>query len=206
MFMYKYLQDVLTILCFTFQLRDLFSAHTPLVRYPFYTPLFSPHNSETHCTLFLQWNALPYIGKFDGQAAFGIYGLAATCGHNNTNQTLQPVALNINTTHTPYNAATAALRLRPVYGCSQAMVMVNLQFRPIYSCGQSTVTANLQLRSIYGYGQSAVAANLQLRPIYGYGQSTVAATLFCYYSILGGLQNGAQSLTYPGCLQTSCDV
>ena len=111
----------------------------------------------------LQWNALPYIGKFDSQAAFGNNGLAATCGHNNTNQTLQPVALNINTAHTMYNAATAALRLQPIYGYSQSMVV-----------------ANLQLRSIYGYGQSTVTVNLQLRPIYGYGQSTVAATLFCY--------------------------
>ena len=65
MFMYKYLQDVLTTLCFTCQLRDLFSAHTPLVRNPLYTPV--------------QCNALPYIGKF------GIYGLAAPCRHN-TNQ------------------------------------------------------------------------------------------------------------------------
>ena len=91
----------------------------------------------------LQWNALPYIGKFDGQAAFEIYSLAATCGHNNTNHTLQPVALNINATHTPYNAATATLRLRPIYGY-----------------GQSTVTDNLRLRPIYGYGQSTVAATL----------------------------------------------
>ena len=84
--------------------------------------------SETHCTLFCshfssqkpivhsspQWNVLPYTGKFDSQAAFGIYGLAATFGHN-THQTLQPVVLNINTEHTPSNAATAALQLWPFY-------------------------------------------------------------------------------------------
>ena len=118
MFIYKYLQGVLTTLCFTFQIRDLFSAHTPLVRYPFYTTplcsnfssqkpivhsiltsqvknptytLFSLLKSETQCTLYpLHWNALPYISKFDGQTAFGIYGLAATYGHNNTTQALQP--------------------------------------------------------------------------------------------------------------------
>ena len=86
----------------------------------------------------LQWNALLYIGKFDSQAAFGIYGLATTCGHNNTNQTLQPVCLNINTAHTLYNAAMAALRLRLIYGCGQSMVTVNLRLRPICGCGQST--------------------------------------------------------------------
>ena len=183
MFMYKYLQDVLTILCFTFQLRDLFSAHTPLVRYPFYTPLFSPHNSETHCTHVLQWNALPYIGKFDGRAAFGIYGLAATCRHNNTNQTLQPVALNINTTHTPYNTTTAALRLRPIYGYGQSTVMANLRLRPIYSYGQSTVMVNLRLRPICGCGQSTVTANICLRPIYGCGHSILLLRPLCPYTI-----------------------
>ena len=158
------------------------SVLTSQVRNPLYTP---------------QWNALPYIGEFDGQAALGIYGLAATCGHNNTNQTLQPVALNINTAHTPYNVATAALQLRPVYGYGQSMVAANLRLRPLYGCGQSTVTANLWLWPLYGCGQSTVTANLRLRPIYGYsqftitailrlwpiygyGQSMVAATLFCY--------------------------
>ena len=57
--------------------------------------------SDTYSVLSVQWNALRYIGKFDGKAAFGIYGLAATCEHNNTTQTLQPVALNINMAHTP---------------------------------------------------------------------------------------------------------
>ena len=143
-------------------------------------PILCSHSSDTHSTLLcsllttqktiahssLQWNALPYMGKFDGQTAFGIYGLAATCGHNNTNKTLQPVALNINTAHTPYNAATAALRLQPIYGY-----------------GQSTVTVDLRLQPIYGYGQSTVTVNLQLRPVYGCGQSTVAVTLFCYYGL-----------------------
>ena len=46
MFIYKYLQDVLVTLCFTFQLRDLFSAHTPLVSYPFYTTLLCSNFSS----------------------------------------------------------------------------------------------------------------------------------------------------------------
>ena len=125
---------------------------------------FSSQKPIVHSSL--QWNALPYIGKFDSQVAFGIYGLAATCGHNNTNHTLQPVALNINTAPTRYNAATAALRLRLIYGYGQSMVMVNLWLRLLYCCGQYTVTANLRLR-----------------PIYGCGQSTVAATLSCYYGL-----------------------
>ena len=130
MFMYKYLQNVLTTLCFTFQLRDLFSAHTPLVRYPFLVTLLCSHfSSQKHIVHFsLQWNALPYIGKFACQATLGIYGLAATCGHNNI---------------------TAALRLRPIYGYGQSMVMVYLQLQPIYGYGQSTVAVNLRLRPLY---------------------------------------------------------
>ena len=127
---------------------------------------FSSQKPIVHSSL--QWNALRYTGKFDGQAAFGIYGLVATCGHNNTNQTLQPVALNINTAHTRYNVATAALQLQPVYGYCQSMVAANLQ-----------VVANLLLRPIYGYGQSMVMANLRLRPIYGYSQSILLLWHLC---------------------------
>ena len=157
------------------------SVLTSQVRNPLYTP---------------QWNALPYIGKFDGQAALGIYGLAATCGRNNTNQTLQPVALNINIAHTPYNVATAALRLQPVYGYCQSTVAANLQvaatlrLRPIYGYSQSTVAATLLLRPIYGYSKSTFAANLWLQPVYDYGHSTVVANLRlwpiygCSHSIL----------------------
>ena len=54
-----------------------------------------------------------------------------------------PVALNINTTHTPYNVATAALRLQPVYSYGQSTVTVSLRLRPIYGYGQSTVVATL---------------------------------------------------------------
>ena len=77
-----------------------------------------------------------------------------------------PVALNINTTHTPSNAATAALRLRSIYSYGQSTVAASLWLRPLYGCGQSTVTVNLRLRPIYGYGQYTVTANLRLRPPY----------------------------------------
>ena len=118
----------------------------------FFCSHFSSQKPIVHCSL--QWNALPYVGKFDGQAAFGIYSLAATCRHNNTNQTLQPVALNRNTTHTLYNAAMSALRLWPVYGYGQSTVVANLQLQPMYGSGQSKVTAKLWLRSIYGCSHS----------------------------------------------------
>ena len=129
------------------------SVLTSQVRNPLYTQ-FSLLKSETQCTLHmytlcshfsskkpivhyctlhaLHWNALPYIGKFDGQAAFGIYGLAATYGHKNITQALQPCCFEHK-----YNTYT----IQCGYGCS-------------------TVTANLQLWSIYGYGQSTVAATL----------------------------------------------
>ena len=124
----------------------------------------------------LSWNTLPYIGKFDGQTAFGVYGLAAT--YTIPTKLYNPVA-----THTPYNAATADLRLRPVYGCGHSTVAANLRLRPIYGYGQSTVSVNLRLQPLYGCSQSTVTANIRLRPIYGYGQSTVVATLFCYYGL-----------------------
>ena len=88
--------------------------------------MFSLLKSQTHCTLCaLHWNALPYIGKFDGQAAFGIYGLAATYGYG-------------------CSTVTVNLRLRPLYGCGQSMVMANLRLQPIYGYGQSTVAVNLR--------------------------------------------------------------
>ena len=91
---------------------------------------FSSQKSIVHSSL--QWNALPYIGKFDGQATIGIYGLDATCGHNNTNQTLQPVDFEHKySTHT----------VQCGYDCSA--VMANLRLRSIYGYGQSTVTATL---------------------------------------------------------------
>ena len=106
-----------------------------------------------------------------------------------------PVALNINMAHTPYNVTTTALRLQPIYVYSQSTVMANLQLQPICGCGQSTVAANLQLRPIYGVrpihscsrsmiaanlrctANPTVAANLWLRPICSYGQSTVVANI-----------------------------
>ena len=118
-------------------------------------PILCSHFSSLipilHSMYTLYWNALPYIGKFDGQTAFGIYGLAANYGHNNTNQALQPCC---NTHHT--------MRLRLIYGYGQSMVTVNLRLRPIYGYGQYTVTANIQLRPIYGCGHSI----LLLRPLY----------------------------------------
>ena len=74
-----------------------------------------------------------------------------------------PVALNINTAHTPYNADTVNLRLRPIYGY-----------------GQSMVRANLWLRSIYGYGQSAVTTNLWLRPLYFVTTASLSITVLLY--------------------------
>ena len=169
--------------------------HVSQVRNPFCFVLFSSQKPIVHRSV--QWNALPYIGKFDSQAAFGIYGLAATCRQNNTNQTLQPVALNINTAHTAANlrlrlrliyscgqsTVTANLWLRPIwlwliYGYGQSTVMANLWLRPIYGCSQFTVTANLWLRPIYGCGQSTVVVDLPLQSIYGYGQSTVEVNLW----------------------------
>ena len=145
--MYIYSQDVLTTLCF--------SSQKPIVHPSVLT-------SQVRNQLYpLQWNALPYIGKFDSQAAFGIFGLAATCRHNNTNQTLQPVALNINTAHTH---------------CA-------MQLRMLFCYGQSAFAANLRLRPLYGCGQSTVTANLWLQPIYSCSQSMVVATVFCYYGL-----------------------
>ena len=158
------------------------------------------HISETHSVLLcshfssqkpiahysLEWNALPYIGKFDGQAAFGIYGLAATCGHNNTNQALQPCCFehkyNTHTIQCAYGCSTvtASLQLRPSYGCSQSTVTVNLWLRSIYGYGQSTVMANLRLRPIYSYGQSMVTANLQLRPLYFVTTASLPITVLLY--------------------------
>ena len=138
----NYLLIIFLYTCLCTNIYRMFSQHyVSQVRNPFCSVLFSTQKPIVHCSL--KWNAVPYIGKFDGQAAFGIYSLAATCGHNNTNQTLQPVALNINTAHTSYNAATAALPLWPVYGYGQSTVTANLQLQLIHGCGQSTVTAKL---------------------------------------------------------------
>ena len=79
-----------------------------------------------------------------------------------TDTTIPTKLYNPVATHTPYTAATADLRLRPVYGYGQSTVAATLRLRPIYSYGQSTVTANLRLRSIYGCGHSI----LLLRPLY----------------------------------------
>ena len=137
-------------------------------------PILCSHSSSQipilHSMYPLSWNTLPYIGKFDGQTAFGVYGLAAT--YTIPTKLYNPVA-----THTPYNAATADLRLRPVYGYGQSTVAATLRLRPIYGYGQYMATANLRFRSIYGCGHSTVAANLRLRTIYGYGQSTVTVNL-----------------------------
>ena len=136
--------------------------------------------SETHSVLSVLWNALPYIGKFDGQARLGTYGLTATCGHNNTTQALQPCCFEHKYgTHTLYNVPMAALRLRPIYSCGQSTVAVNLRLRPIYSYGQSTVAVNVWLWPIYGYRQSMVAANLRLQPIYGCGHSILLLWPLC---------------------------
>ena len=133
MFMYKYLQH--------------YVSH---FRNPFCSPLFSLLKSKTHCTLnALHWNPLPYIGKFDGQATFGIYGLAATYGHNNITQALQ-------------------------YSCFEHKYNThNIQ------CGYCCSTANLWLQPIYGYDHSAVTANLWLRTIYGYGHSILLLRPLC---------------------------
>ena len=93
-----------------------------------------------------------------------------------------PVALNINMTHTPYNMATAALRLQPVYSYGCSTVAVNLRLRPIYGYGQSTVTANPRFRPIHGSGQSTVVANLQLQPLYFVTMASlpITATVLLY--------------------------
>ena len=123
----NYLLIILLYTCLCTNIYKMFSQHyVSQVRNPFCSLLFSLSSQKpiVHCSL--QWNALPYLtARFDGQAA--------TCGHNNTNQTLQPVALNINTAHTPYTSATAALWLRPIYSCGQSTVTANLRLRPIYS-------------------------------------------------------------------------
>ena len=76
---------------------------TSQVRNPLYTIVhFIVLTSQVRNIMYTpHWNTLPYIGKFDGQTAFGIYGLAATYGHNNTNQALQPCC-NTHTIHCGY--------------------------------------------------------------------------------------------------------
>ena len=133
--------------------------------------------SETNSVLFCSLctvNALPYIGKFDSQAAFGTYSLATTCAHKN----MPPCCFE-------HKYGTHTVQCN--YGCST--FMANLCLQPIYSYDQSAVAVKLWLQPIYGCCQCTVAANLRftahpwLQPIYGYGQSTVTATLFCYYSL-----------------------
>ena len=133
----NYLLIILLYTCLCTNIYKMFSQHyVSHFRNPFCSPVLSLLKSKTHCTLLsLQWNALPYIGKFDGRAAFGIYGLAATCGHNNTNQALQPCCF----THA----------IQCSYGYGQSMVTANLWWQSIYGYGQSTVTANLWLRPLY---------------------------------------------------------
>ena len=114
MFMYKYLQDILTTLCFSSQKPILFSSVvTSQVKNPLYTVLYSGMFCLIQANLMarahLVFTAWPQLA--DTTIPPKLYN---------------PVSLNINTTHTPYNEATAAIWLLPVYGYGQSMVAVNL--------------------------------------------------------------------------------
>ena len=87
--------------------------------------------SETHSVLtflksdtysFLSIQCLSYVGKFDSQAALGIYGLTAPTDTKILLKLYNHVALNINTAHTLYNVAMTTLWLQPIYGFSLSTV------------------------------------------------------------------------------------
>ena len=111
----NYLLIILFYTCLCTNIYKMFSQHyvshfnsetyvlTSQVRNPLYTIVhFIVLTSQVRNIMYTpHWNTLPYIGKFDGQTAFGIYGLAATYRHNNTNQALQPCC-NTHTIHCGY--------------------------------------------------------------------------------------------------------